>query len=130
MSTFLKTIFLPVANRHFTDKKTSFLVYAFSQLPLALFLIVPAIIFKEASLLLILSGLLILALVDYFVFDALSDKITWKLFWSRFYKKDYFASTEAHDAIKAYEKSPTEENRLAVEKHIQKTVQDADSSTR
>jgi hypothetical protein len=117
MFTFLKTVFQPFANRHYTNKKTSFLFYSFSYIP-ATIICLYAAIFQYAFFWLVLFAMIIYALVDYFLFDALSDKIMWKLLWSRFYEEKHFENSAEHDIIKAYERNPSDTNRAQVEKDV------------
>lgn len=122
MSTFLKTIFQPLANRHYTDKKTSFIIFAAGYIPAVVICLVGAI-FVDATFWLIALAIVASALIDYFLFDTVTDKIAWKLFWSNFYDEKHFETSAEHNAIKAYETDPSEANRLALNKHVRDTKQ-------
>jgi hypothetical protein len=119
MSTLFKTIFQPFANRHYTARKTSFLFYSFGYIP-AILICLWAAIFQYSFFWLFLLGIVAYALIDYFLFDALSDKIMWRLVWSRFYQERHFENNAEHGAIKAYERNPSAANRIQLEREIQK----------
>lgn len=65
-----------------------------------------------------LAGLAVVVLLDYFLFDALVDKISWRLVWSKYYNEKHFERNDEHIALKKYESNPTEANRIALEKYF------------
>ena len=57
-----------------------------------------------------LAAIIVYGIVDYLVFDAFLDKLTWKLLWSHFYEPASSAQTDDYMAIKDFEKNPSPDN--------------------
>lgn len=115
MKQVLKSVFRPIANRHYTDKKTSRILYALQFVFLLLVGLYGAVAIDRMFWILAV-GVLLYGFIGYFVFDALFDKLTWKLLWSRFYA-DEVKPREA-DPLKTYEQNPTPENYEALRRHV------------
>lgn len=119
MNILLKSILRPISNRHYTNKKTSAFLYAFGYIPAVLLCIFGAMA-VDPLFWLALAILVICAFVDYVVFDAFLDKLSWKLIWSRFYADETHARTAEYDAMKAYDADPSKENYQALQKYLKK----------
>lgn len=122
MNEFLRAAFRPYANRHYSNKRISFTYHIAEYLPVAVVFLLLAIFF-EPFFWLATVGIVVLAVITYFIFDKAEDRLMWSLFWKRMYPDNQFKRTDEHDAIKAYEKNPTEANKIALEKHIKKQLQ-------
>ena len=117
MSSFLKTVFQPLSNRHYTNKRLSVLNYAYGYLP-SLVVCLLAALFVDERFLWLIPIVILYGAIDYLLFDGTVDKITWKLFWGKYYDEKHFENTTEHDAIKAYENNPSEVNRKALGHHF------------
>ena len=72
----------------------------------------------------ILVAILVLfGILDYLVFDAVLDHITWKLFWGRFYKNEnnYSDKTETDLLLKSYEQNPSKQNYEKIARYLNKS---------
>lgn len=116
----LKEVFKPVANRHYTDKKTDRRYAAYSYIPVVM-LCIFATIFISKVFFFVLVAILILGVIGYLVIDRVTDKLTWKLFLRRrkYRAQSQHASTN-HDVIKQYEDNPSSENLAKLEKQIKR----------
>lgn len=116
----LKTIFRPLNNRHYNGKKRSVSLYALNFVPAILICVIAATsdspIFWTVLLAVIAYGVM-----DYVLFDALVDKVAWKLFWSHFYADETVPRTPEQDAMKNFEINPTAENYQTLQKHLKDT---------
>jgi len=113
----IKSLFRPVANRHYTSKKVSAVLYAAEFAPVVLICLYGAIAL-DSFFWLILVGIVVYGFVDYLVFDAFFDKLSWKLLWRHFYADEVHAPSPEHDAMKAFEINPSEENHNALYRHL------------
>ena len=94
----------PISNRHFTNRRVSFLMFASSLTPLILLCTYGAVTI-DARLWFLLAGVITLSVGFYLLEDSLTDKLGWKLFWSRFYVSNDMKSKE-HMLIKELETNP------------------------
>lgn len=117
MKPIIQAIFRPVANRHYTNKKTSAVLYAFEFFPVLLVGLYGAI-FVDSFFWFVLGGIIIYGFIDYIVFDAFIDRLGWKLIWHHFYSDEAKPHTPEQDLIKQYEQNPTPENYEALQKHL------------
>lgn len=118
MKPVLKAIFRPVANRHYTSKKTSAVIYAFGFFPVLLIGLFGAIL-ADSFFWFIIGGIIIIGFIDYLIFNAFLDKLGWKLILNRFYSDEAKPHTPEQDLIKRYEQNPTSENYEAIQKHLE-----------
>ena len=115
----IKSVFRPVSNRHYTSKKVSVVLYAFSFFPAVLICLFGAIA-VDSFFWIILAGIIVYGFIDYMVFDAFLDKLGWRLIWRHFYDDEVHQPTAEHDVMKAYEVNPSEENHQTLQKHLKK----------
>ncbi len=113
----IRSIFRPISNRHYTNKKVSAVLYALSFFPGILISLFGAIA-VDSFFWFVLIALVLYGFIDYIVFDAFLDKLSWKLFWRHFYSDEVYEPTQEYDVMKAYESDPTEENYQALQKHL------------
>jgi len=102
MKSALKIFLQPIANRHYTSNKASALLYAARFTPVVLLCVWGAFTIS-AVFWLVLAGIVAAGVVDYVLFDALFDKLSWKLFWGRLYRQDAPVSEE-HRRMKELER--------------------------
>lgn len=117
MKPIIQAIFRPVANRHYTNKKTSAVLYAFEFFPVLLIGLYGAF-FVDSFFWFVLGGIIVYGFVDYIVFDAFIDKVGWRLIWRHFYSDEAKPHTPEQELIKQYEQNPTPENYEALQKHL------------
>ncbi len=117
MKYLIKSFFRPVDNRHYTNKKVRAQLYAVRFFPVVLICVFGALT-VDSFFWLILAGVVVYGFIDYIVFDAFLDKLGWKLIWRRFYKDELHEPTAEHDAMKAFEANPNEENRQVLQKNL------------
>ncbi len=117
MKPIIQAIFRPVANRHYTSKKISAILYAFQFFPVLLIVLYGAI-FVDSFFWFALGGIIIYGFVDYIIFDAFIDKLGWKLIWHHFYSEEAKPHTPELDLIKQYEQNLTPENYEALQKYL------------
>lgn len=117
MKSIIKAIFRPAENRHYTNKKTSVVQYAFEFFPVVLICVWGAI-FVDAAFWLFLGAVIVYGVIDYMLFDAFFDKLWWKLVWRHFYHDEAQPLTAEQDLLKQYEKNPTPKNYAALQKHL------------
>lgn len=88
-------------------------MYALGYLvPVAICLYALTTDFSKAWLVL-LGCIVLFAVVDYIVFDAAADKVSWRLFWSKFYASEEERTqnySSAEMLMKQYEQNPTQAN--------------------
>lgn len=113
----IKSIFRPLENRHYTNKKVSAWLYTVRFLPIILICLFGTIV-VDSFFWLILVGVVVYGILDYILFDAFLDKVSWKLVWHHFYTDEVHEPSAEHDAIKAFETNPSQENRKALQKHL------------
>lgn len=116
MKTALKIFFAPLANRHYTNKKTSVLLYVVQYIPVVMVCVLAAIA-VDGLFWIVLAGIFVLGVVDYLLLDAFLDKLNWRLFWRHFYKDEAPLGAE-HQLMKEFENNPTPENRRKLARHI------------
>jgi hypothetical protein len=119
MSPFWKTVFQPLANRHYTSRKLSVLNHLFGYLPFLTLSLLGAI-FIDAHFLWALPVIALHGAVSYLLFDRVEDKLTWTLFWREQYKGNNFKRSAEHNTMKALEQNPTEANKNALAEQILK----------
>lgn len=117
MQSVIKALFRPIANRHYTNKKTSAVLYAFQFFPVLLIGLYGAV-FVDSFFWVILAGIIIYGFIDYFVFDAFIDRLGWRLIWRHFYSDEARPHTLEQELMKQYEHNPTPENYEALQKHL------------
>lgn len=116
MSWLLKGLLRPTQNRHYVGPKLHFLRYILNYLPIFLVLMVLAVWQSSWLFLLLLMGMIALVILDYFVFDAISDRLLWSRLFKRHYDYVPDISDEHHAVMKDYEKNPTTENLERIKK--------------
>lgn len=119
MKSVLWGLFQPISNRHYTSKKASVGVYAANYVIIVVVCIAAALLVDELFWL-VLIGIIILAVIDYVVFDAFFDKLSWKLFWRYFYQEPTKVTHE-HQLLKNLEKDPSPENQRRLADHIKQS---------
>jgi len=122
MKPFLKALLQPTANRYYVGNKRSIEMHVVNYL-LPVVICVYAALTNDPIFWWILGGILVYSVIDYVVFDAASDKVTWRYIWSKFYiGKDERDSKldPLHAAMKRYELHPTEANRKALNEKLRK----------
>jgi hypothetical protein len=119
MKHLFKSIFKPLSNRNYADKRTSALIYALEFLPLILFCVYGAIAIN-ALFILLLVPVIVFGFFKYLFFDSVLDRLSWKLIWSHFYHDEIHPSDSEHKAMKNYETKPTAKNYKKLEKHLDK----------
>jgi len=123
MKPFLKVLLQPTANRYYVGNKRSIEMHVVNYL-LPVVICVYAALTVDKVFWWVLGGILAYAIIDYVVFDAASDRLTWRYFWSRFYvgKDERDGKLDpVHTAMKRYELHPTEANRKALNEKLRKS---------
>jgi hypothetical protein len=115
MNSIIKALLRPYDNRHYTDKKTSAILYASKYIP-SLLICLYAAVFTNAIFWILLGSIIVYGFVDYIVFDAFLDKMSWKYLWRHFYADEAGGLTPDQDVMKLYEKNPTPENYKKLQK--------------
>ena len=108
-----------MANRHYSNKKISALNYAFSYIPVLIISLFGGIV-VDKFFFLVFIGIIIYGILDYVVFDAFLDRLSWNLFWSRFYEPNEANTPPDYDTIKKFDKKPTPDNYAELEKDLTK----------
>jgi len=104
MKQYIRYVLRPVDNRHYTGKRRAFLQETIRYSPLFVICMVCMVVvdFQFFGILLVLIG--IAMLVDFFVFDAITDRLLWRFLYRRWYGRDLHISEE-HKLMKELEKS-------------------------
>ena len=119
MKPIFKAIFRPLSNRHYTNKKTSVLLYSSQFIP-SLIATLYGAIFESSIFYLVFLGIIIYGFIDYLLFDAFFDKLSWKFLWSHFYSDEVTSTDTEQIAIKKYEQNPTSESYKDLQKILNK----------
>jgi hypothetical protein len=122
MNYLVKAISRPIGNRYYTGRKRSALLYAAECVPAVLICLISAIVISPIFLV-VLLGIIAVGIIDYVVFDAFLDKLTWKLIWPRFYADEIHALTPEQNAMKQFEANPSAENYQSLQKQLKTTKQ-------
>ena len=115
----LRSFFRPVDNRHYAGRKASAALYAAKFVPITLICIFGAVTFSPV-LWLVLLAVIIVGCVDYLIFDAFMDKLSWRLLWRRFYGDELHEPTPDHHAMKAFEANPSVKNYRKLKQQLQR----------
>lgn len=116
MRHFIKAVFRPTANRHYTNKKKSQLLYVLEFLPVASICLYCAVSI-DSFFWIVLAAVVLYGVIYYLLFDAFGDRLSWKLLWSRFYSDEATSCTAADNTLKAFKQNSTPKNYEALQKH-------------
>lgn len=109
MNIFLRTVFRQINNQVYTGKKLALIQASIGLIPLLIITGIGAVLYDE-RLWFVFVGIIIFSLFSFFVIDAIHDKLTWRLFWSRWYADETKPWSKDELAMRTYEKKPTPEN--------------------
>lgn len=110
MKQYIRYVLRPVENRYYTGKKIA-IWQQLIRYSLAIVFCVAGMLISDVKVFgVILTVITALMLVDYFVFDVLSDKLLWKFAYKRFYGQDIAPRSNEFQTMKQFEQRPNAEN--------------------
>ena len=115
---FLYSVLRPGWNRYYADRKVYKLAYVLRFVPAFIGLTIMAILFPSWIYIPIVVAIIILGVLDYFVFDMISEKIWWKLVYKRFYGDQVGMSQAEFNTIRQFDKNPSNQNLNNLKKNF------------
>jgi hypothetical protein len=120
MKQFVRYAFRPVENRHYTGSKIALWQLAIRYSFVLILCIIGMIFSNTKGFALIFLVIIACMLFDYFVFDAISDKIAWKVYGKRFYGKDLEPMSPEQQAMKQFEDSKGTETYEQLQENLRR----------
>jgi len=107
----LKAIYRPLDNRYYNGKKRNLLLFGLEYVPMIALCIYGGLAVNR----LFFWGvpiLLCLMVLQYVLFDKLSDYFWWKFFFKKHYQSEVHPPNELHDTMREFDKNPTTNNQV------------------
>ncbi len=115
---FWYSVLRPGWNRYYADRRLYKIAYILRFIPAAIGLTIMAILWPSWIYIPVILAVVVLALLDYFVFDMIIERVWWSVVFKRFYEnKD---ENSEYDAIKQYDRNPNADNRNTLKSKLDK----------